>query len=227
MRAVAGLPWIARIVGSFGVLLIGVAALYWTPLTANHALILDYLRVAASWPIIVFVLGCIVLVKFQIPLTELIGRVAVIRVPGGELRVRQSGPPDALIPTPAAGPSAAPNQDAAKLWEFLFLNYFLVPTTQWILEMLCKSPSGLTHQDFTSALLPDVPPNSVEPNAIYNALLRHNLIEGSENGNIKATAKGMEYRTFRGTFETVSQFWWAARMPPPPINPSAPTLGRG
>ena len=205
VKAVAGLLWIVRIVGSFGVLLIGVAALYWTPLTANHALILDYLRVAASWPIIVFVLGCIVLVKFTNPITALIHRIVSIRLPGGS-EVMTQQPPEAITTKDgpqAADPAPASANELARLWEYRYLNYFLVPKTQGVLDWLCERP-GLTVETYDASLLPFVP-NPVERSVMINVLTAHHLVAVDNNQTISVTEKGREYRTFRG-----------------PITPSAP-----
>ena len=61
-----------------------------TSLTADHArLILDYLRVAASWPIIVFVLGVVALVKFKKPIIALIDRIVSIKFPGGSVELNE------------------------------------------------------------------------------------------------------------------------------------------
>ena len=225
VKAVAGLRWIAWIVGSVGVLLLGVAALCWTPLTADHArLILDYLRVIASWPAVVFFLGVVVFCKFEDPIAHLIKNITTVRGPGFALQASQ--PVDNVDSPTSAPTSNTAGAELAKQWEFHYLNYFLAPTTQWILELLCNTPSSVTRQEFESALLPYVP-NSVETNAIHTALLTHKLIEECDTHNIKATEKGREYRTFRGSFETISRFWWAAHVLPAPTSPPAPTSGHG
>ena len=204
MKAVAGLLWI---VGSFGVLLIGVAALYRTPLTADHArLILDYLRVAASWPPVVCVLGVVAFVKFKKPITALIDRIGSIRLPGGS-EVMAQQPPEAITKDgPQAtdpAPATSEGNELARLWEYRYLNFFLVRRTQTVLDWLCDRPDlTLTLEAYDAWLLPFVP-NPSERAAIIGALRAHHLVE-VDNQTISVTEKGREYRKFRGPIPLAS-----------------------
>ena len=84
----------------------------------------------------------------------------------------------------------------ATLWEYRYLNYFLVPRTQHLLTWLAGLPSRTTVSFFHSAWLPLIPdPN--ERQAIITALHAHELVAISEE-LIEVTPKGRDYIQFRG-----------------------------
>lgn len=84
----------------------------------------------------------------------------------------------------------------AYLWEYKYLNYYLVRSTQVVLDWLVKQPQRITFSYFDSywnTLLPD----PRERIAIIQALENHHLIS-IEKELITVTEKGKEYHSWRG-----------------------------
>ena len=106
--------------------------------------------------------------------------------------------PQAADPAPAT----SEGNELARLWEYRYLHYFLVPRTQGVLDWLCDR-SGLTLETYDAWLLPFVP-NPSERGAIINVLRAHHLVELSNNQTISVTDKGREYRKFRGPIPLTS-----------------------
>jgi len=83
------------------------------------------------------------------------------------------------------------------LWEYRYLNYFLVRKTQIILDWLVESggsQSIMFYQNLWLQLIPE----PEERNAILNVLQAHHLIELSPTDSISLTPKGKEYHGWRG-----------------------------
>jgi len=214
-------------------------------------LVLEYIRVLLSWPVVVLALGLFFLVKFKEPITALIGRIAAIKLPGGgELLLPQTIHNELVAQakveatmTATLGPttaeatgqvSGAPDDGAAQrlrsereraaLWEYRFLNYFLVPRTHVVLDWLAnRQPTSYGTYD---AWIMRYVPNPLERQAMINALRNHHLIH--VNGDmISVTEKGHEYIEWRGP----ARRFLADTLPPveppsstlPPVPPPEPT----
>jgi hypothetical protein len=83
------------------------------------------------------------------------------------------------------------------LWEYRYLNHFLVRKTQIILDWLAESGSPQSITFYQNAWLQLIP-EPEERNAILNALQAHHLIELSPADSISLTPKGREYHDWRG-----------------------------
>jgi hypothetical protein len=184
-------------------------------------LVLEYLKVLLSPQIVIGGLGLVFLLMFREDIKALLLRVAKIKFPGGtevstsqserqsnEEKIEQKPPPAPEAPITGLPTDLPPAQRLAVenilkaeratsyLWEYRYLNYFLVYSTQTVLNWLI-SLSQLTtysHYDATWLLLI---PSANERGAIINALQAHHLIQVND-GVIQVTPKGIEYQQWRG-----------------------------
>ena len=184
-------------------------------------LILDYIKVILSPQVIAGAVGFTLLALFRDDFKALLLSIAKIRLPGGaEVSTSQitkaeeaaeNKPLDRLPPAeppPPLPPSLDHNEleqvnqllDAerarAYLWEYRYLNYFLVYHTQQVLDWFASFPSPTSLSLFDSAWLPLIP-SVEERRAIINALQAHYLIE-LHGDLVQVTAKGKEYIVWRG-----------------------------
>jgi hypothetical protein len=187
-------------------------------------LILEYLKLVATPQAIGGAIALVFLGRFREEIKALIRRIASIKLPGGtEVSMPQleriepaSKIPPALPPgTPVTLPEGlrlTPDQvqavteifraerAAAHLWEYRFLNYFLVHDTQRVLDWLASLPERTTFCLYDAWWLPTIP-SAEERRAIMRALEAHNLVV--ENGPLlEVTPKGREYIQWRGSVQT-------------------------
>ena len=184
-------------------------------------IILDYVKVLTSSQIIYGVTALAFLLLFREAIRALIGRIARIKLPGGgelstpqSLRTSEEKPDevekinihsDDLLPSNL---ELTPEQVAeideifkaerakAALWEYRYLNYFLVPQTQRVLDWLSSLSVRTTISMFDSFWMPIIP-EANERKAIINALQTHHLILLTVE-LIEVTPKGKEYIQWRG-----------------------------
>ena len=155
-------------------------------------------------------------------LRSLMARVATLRFPGGELvttqveRESEQKASGSKVPVPQIeGPSELPPslslsvEDQKKLmdliraeraraawWEYRFLNLYLVPNTQLVLDWLATLRQRATVPFYDAVWTASIPVPE-ERNAIIGALRSHHLIDLSGE-LIQVTPKGHEYREWRG-----------------------------
>jgi len=183
-------------------------------------LILEYLRVLLSPQIVGGVVAIIFLFVFEKELKVLIGRVASIRFPGGELSTSQieratevplSSMPSTLPerPVPIEGGNDPTPQDfeqlrqmytaekiQSRVWEYRFLNMYLVRQTQEVLDWFIVLEQPTTFRLVDTHWMQFIP-DFKEREAILNALLNHHLVE--QRGELlQVTPKGHEYARWRG-----------------------------
>ncbi len=184
-------------------------------------LVLEYLKVFLSAPVIGGLVAIIALFFLGREIKTLIQRIAKIRLPGGsEVSTSQidkaiEGPSGRADPPNPIGESPVPQtanptpQDyqhlkqlfdaeriRAFLWEYRYLNLFLVRHTQQFLDWLIglQNPTTLPLAD---AHWMQTISDPGERQAVLNALLTHHLIQ--LNGElIEVTPKGREYVQWRG-----------------------------
>lgn len=186
-------------------------------------LVLGYLKVLLSGPVLFSVIAIIFIFIFKEDLKALILRIAKIKLPGGtevstlqsnQLAVEENRP----APEPAvneqvlvAGLPAdlTPQQRTvieqlirshiatAYVWEYRYLNYFLARGTQHVLDWLIGLTQSTTYAHFESVWIPTIP-SANERQAIINALQAHHLIQQEDSGLIVVTPKGREYAEWRG-----------------------------
>lgn len=177
-------------------------------------LVLEYLKVIVSPQLVV---GGIILTFFRLfpgDIKALMQRLAKVRLPGGA-ELSMSQPPPGQIPstTPDSpqvpeGLSLTPDQvqtirqlfqaerARATLWEYRYLNYFLVPATQAVLNWLASLNERTTVSFFDTLWLPFIP-SAEQRTAIISALQAHHLIQLTGD-LIEVTPKGREYIRLRG-----------------------------
>jgi len=184
-------------------------------------LVLEYLKVLLSPQIVVGVVGLVFLFLFREDIKALILRVAKIRLPGGaeistsqserqikEEKIEQKPLPAPETPLPGLPSDLTPQQRLAienilkaeratsYLWEYRYLNYFLVYGTQAVLDWLISLKQPTTYGHYDATWLPLIP-SANERGAIINALQAHHLIQ-VKDGAIQVSPKGMEYQQWRG-----------------------------
>jgi hypothetical protein len=84
----------------------------------------------------------------------------------------------------------------AYIWEYRYLNYYLVYNTQRVLDWFYDLKEPILYSNF-DALNINLISDPKERHAIISALLQHYLIE-DKNNLLKITEKGREYVGFRG-----------------------------
>ncbi|KVR47568.1 hypothetical protein WK16_06715 [Burkholderia ubonensis] len=125
-------------------------------------LILEYLKVVLSWPVVVGLGATVGTLWFRTELRALINRIASLEFPGGKLVTQQAmiedesviGEAAQSVPADNATPPAlqglrlsaedqatlrnvfVSERAAARMWEYHYLNYYFAPSTQHVLNWL-------------------------------------------------------------------------------------------
>jgi len=159
---------------------------------------------------------------FKSDLSTLIARIATIKLPGGsEILTSQAGmekkeslsknepPPEPKEPKlDSESLTLTPEQvreikavfDAerarAAFWEYEYLNFYLVPNTQKVLEWLANLPQPPTIPLADNLWSPLIPQAS-ERQAILDALENHHLVQRKTGDLLEVTPKGHEYLKVR------------------------------
>ena len=204
-------------------------------------LALEFVKTVASWPVIGGAIASIVLLMFRDDLHYLIESIIEIKFPGGGLLLSQrrqnrklqrldkaeiaaSGNTQiAEIGTPTHSEEQPPPELLAAteerlMWEFRYLNNYLVPATQLVLNWLASQTKPVTVSLFDAWLMPLIL-NPRERIAIIQALNSHHLIDiDPKTTLIKVTPKGRRYLAFRGPYP----FPPTASPTPPAVTPEPP-----
>ena len=184
-------------------------------------IILAYLQVLLSGPVIAGGVATLFLCKFRGSISALIDRIAGIKLPGGSevLTPRQLVPDTSsdsdIVPGDTVeevglpeGITLSTDQQAeivqlvqseranAYLWEYRYLNHYLVRGTQATLDWIAEARGAVSLSLVDSQLQTSIP-EARERTAILSALESHRLIVASGN-TIQVTAKGREYLGWRG-----------------------------
>lgn len=184
-------------------------------------IVLEYLQVILTAPVIFGALALVFFFKFGEDIKALFLRIAKIKLGSGvEVSTPQSNRlaeedeknppevPDSAIQGLPLG--LTPEQHLAieqiirshisntYLWEYRYLNYFLVRSTQVVLDWLAGFSHPITYAQYDSFWLPLIP-SAVERQNVINALQAHHLVIYEPQMNmISITPKGQEYREWRG-----------------------------
>lgn len=182
------------------------------------SIVLDYLRVLLSGPVIAGAVAVFFFLKFRDGIRGLISRIASIKLPGGSELLTPQLPPE--TEKPVAPPPVPPDQqqpllpatldepqlkaikelfDAerarAYLWEYRYLNLFLAPITQEVLEWLGSLSQRVSIpmvDTLWSSRIPDVDQRRI----ILTVLESHHLM--LRTGDlVELTPKGREYVEWR------------------------------
>lgn len=177
-------------------------------------LVLEYLKVILSAPVVAGVVAMTFIFKFQSGLRGLINRIAHIKFPGGgELSAPQLPPEPAPKGPPLPGPveeeqpllpAALTDQQVsavkelfdaerarAYLWEYRYLNLFLAPVTQEVLEWF-GTLTTRTSLAMADALWTSRIPDPEQRRIILAVLEAHHLVQ-REGELLAITPKGREY----------------------------------
>jgi len=186
------------------------------------SLFLEYLKVLLAAAPVGGVVAISFMAIFREPLKDLIGRTKGVKFPGGEWSASQvdraveaeAAPANPLTVPGTTDPPADPGltldpvQQArladllraerarAYFWEYRFLNFFLVPSTQRVLDWFASvqhRPTIQLYDDYWSSTIVD----PEERRAVLDALLSHRLIQATGE-LLEITPKGHEYVQFRG-----------------------------
>lgn len=191
-------------------------------------LILEYLKVLLSTPVVAGAIAIAFIVLFRGDIRALMRRVATIRFPGGEVSTSQVERSSEVTPTTGATPKVPPSEQVvlpqnialtpeqvkqlaeifqaerarAYLWEYRYLNYFLVPLTQRVLDWLASLKDRPTYTLYDT-LFTQAVPSTEERKAIIDALAAHHLIQ-LKGDLIEVTPKGREYIQWRRPLPSIA-----------------------
>jgi hypothetical protein len=184
---------------------------------ADWKLILEYLKVLLSWPVVIGIGAIIGTRWFRTEIQALINRIASLEFPGGKLvtqqaKIEEESPvSDAVQPVPVD--DAAPpvldglrltveeqatlraafeaERAAGRMWEYRYLNYFFAPATQHVLNWLISLGQATTIDAYEAFWMNRIA-QAGERQAVIHALQMHLCIQ--VNGPvITVTEKGREY----------------------------------
>ncbi|MCM2547644.1 hypothetical protein [Burkholderia glumae] len=182
----------------------------------DFRLVLDYIKVFLSWPIVVGIAAIYATRTFKTEVAALVNRIASVEFPGGKLVTQQAklerdvGDADTVAPA-AADPTNDVLQDvqvapavrerlravfegqraAARMWEYRYLNYFFAPDTQGILDWLIQLGQDAAVEAYEAYWMTRIT-NPGERRAILTALSMHGCII-LDGPAISVTDKGREY----------------------------------
>jgi hypothetical protein len=184
-------------------------------------LILEYLKVLLSPQVVWAILASFFFLLFREDIKALLLRIAKIKLPGGtevttsqterqikEGQIETKPIPTANVSLPGLPQGLTPQQKHAieevlkaekatsYLWEYRYLNLFLVYRTQAVLDWLIGLGQTTTYAYYDATWLPLIP-SAKERNAIITALETHHLIQ-MDDAVIEVTPKGREYQQWRG-----------------------------
>jgi hypothetical protein len=184
-------------------------------------IVVEFLKIFLSPQVIIGAAAITFFLLFKEDVKALLRRIATIRFPGGEVSTSQAERTVEESPKREAHPPPPPEEvslpkgltlapdDVAKLeelfkaerakaylWEYRYLNHFLVPHTQRVLDWLASLQERTSYGFFDSFWLPLIP-SAEERRAIINALQAHHLIQLAGE-IIEVTPKGREFIQWRG-----------------------------
>lgn len=188
-----------------------------------HQIILEYLKILLTAPVLLSITAITFFWLFRQELRNLINRVAFIKLPGGaEVNTPQPFIEKSDTPIPTndlkvedALPIGLNLQQEREithlikshiatsyLWEYRYLNYFLVRKTQLVLDWIGELKQSSTYGFYDSIWIPLIP-NANERKIILDVLQAHHLIQINDAGLIGITEKGREYIQWRGPLPAI------------------------
>jgi len=181
-----------------------------------NQIILEYLSILLSWPLLVFILGIVFLFKFSNSIKTFLENLRSLKAGPFEFSQQQK-PPEEIekkiedkleesgITLEKEDKEFQISQqqevirywvERAKLYEFLYLNLYLVPNSKTALLWFIN-PSTKDNFIYSFILPPQIVNQKEEKEAIFNALLSNGLIE--QDGILfKISEKGKRFLKFLG-----------------------------
>lgn len=193
--------------------------------SVDWLLVLEYLKVLLSAPVLFSLIFILFILTFKNEFRNLVNRIASIRFPGGaEVNMPQplNDSSNKSVPTltvelnePLPGGLTKAQETAitylirshianSYLWEYRYLNFFLVRKTQLVLDWLTTFIQPVTWSFYDSVWILSIP-DANERKIIIEALQAHHLVQINELGMIELTPKGKEYIEWRGPLPEVSK----------------------
>ena len=184
-------------------------------------LVLEFLKVLLSPQVIAGIAVLVFFGVFREDIRALMRRIAKIRLPGGSEistsqaeRTSEAAPPRKDPPVSAEEQVPLPQnlmltpdqvvqvrqvlqaeRARAYLWEYRYLNHFLVRHTQIVLDWLASLKDRPTYSLYDTVWLPAIP-SADERRAVIDALSTHHLVQ-FQGDLIEVTPKGREYTQWR------------------------------
>lgn len=186
-------------------------------------LVLEYIKAILNSSVVLALVGACVVLQFKVSISGLLNRIAWFKVGSTHFSASQPPPEEGegeKLPLPPSSTTTPTDtstdatecqkalqaeQLQARIWEFRYLNHYLVANTQHVLDWLARQDSPVTHSAYDTVWQPRIP-SAQERTAIFQALESHRLIE-LKKGLILVTQKGHEYIQYRGLVS-------APNMPP-------------
>lgn len=191
----------------------------------NAQIVLEYLKVLFSAPVMAAGTALGVALLFRDALISLLARIASLKVAGfGELQTAQSARAEFTRsgknePTPLPAEVTSENslvatqgdpthaarlkaeRERAYLWEYRYLNFFLVRGTQLVLDWFANRSGPTTFAVYDSWWSSIV----VDPSERFArvAVLKSHYLLVEDDGLLTVSEKGREYLTFRGVLPAV------------------------
>ena len=190
---------------------------------ATPKMVLDYLKAFLSAPVMSATTAIVLALLFREPIKSLFARIASLKVAGlGELQITQSSRAElpaasgnenpeslpaqvttpSLLPSPSGADLVKAERERAYLWEYRYLNLYLVRGTQLVLDWFA-SRSGPTTFAVYDSWWSSIVYNPTERLARVEVLRSHYLITES-NGLLTVSEKGREYLGWRGQLPPIS-----------------------
>lgn len=191
-------------------------------------LVLEYLKVILTAPVIFGAIVVFLICKFEQDLKALLERLAKMKFPGVDAEFSPSQAVEVINEDDSAALPDLPHepiiglpQDLTEpqlqaveqiirsykatgyLWEYRFLNYFLVRGTQAVLDWVAISNQPIAYTQYDAFWLPLIP-LAIERQNIIDALQAHHLIYLDYQMNtISISPKGREYVEWRGVLPPI------------------------
>ena len=181
-------------------------------------MLLEYLKLFLSSQVVIGVVAATFMLLFKNELRSLLNRIASIKIgstvlsaPQPETKEEKSKkitvtenvelPKEVNVSDPevekALQHAFQAERARAHLWEYRYLNNFLVLNTQKVLDWLISVESPPTFSMY-DAWWNQIIPTAQERRAVINALEEHNLV-AFDNELVNVTPKGHEYAEWRGS----------------------------
>lgn len=191
----------------------------------THNIIIDYLKIFISTPFATGLVSIIIIMVFKEDIKGLISRIAKIKLPGGSefetsQKEKEFEPIDkknlpkvednkTIETTQKLGEELNLTPDQIKiiqeafeseranayLWEYKYLNYFLVPNTKNVLDWFYSQKQSISVSLFDN-MWKNLIPDAKQREIIIAVLVNHYLLYQNVN-MLEISPKGREYKEWR------------------------------
>lgn len=192
----------------------------------KHQIIIEYLKVVLSWPLSIMIIAALVLLNFKDSISVWLENLKIEYKDAtlSSQSQRISFEKDSTEITKDTILQIEPKKEEvnlpedqdeknglivqwranAYLWEYLYLNYYLVHHTHLVLDWFYGLKEGVTFSLFDTVFKQSIQ-TPQERASVIKALEEHYLLERSNN-ILKITPKGKEYVEYMGNAEVRNKF---------------------